>query len=430
MVTIDTLPAELINEVIGYLRPHDLTKLARVSKKYRKFAQPALWRNIELHRQDAHHDCFGLSNQPKTARAYLDDQLRDSWSYRGLTGTDFDFDRRNAKFGAAIRKLYRAAGKSQAWSRLAPCVRQLCLTVTHKSPQHIWSMILSLPNLDSVEVIGEYSADNQGPPAVAALREPAATKIRNVRLRGYIPRGFVSAMCKASVSSIVSLDTGILEPPQLFEGDAEEMEFQNMQGFPLYVGPRGVLWYTQESWSPFSSLTHLLLCKRGAFDSPLDMSEEEDLDIREDEAHEVKEIKQWASLLLSVRSTVVEIVLEKRPIYLDYLLDMGMDISSYDQTEFIPDLDSFDSDVYHRILKGVFADGGVWPNLRKVTFRGINLHGFEAEAGEALQAFTTRVLPGVQIEQVRGNYMFFNTRKGTVKNQHGADGLKSLWTRV
>jgi hypothetical protein len=43
---IDKLPAELTVDVMNYLRPHDLTKLARVSKRYREFAQSTLWRNV------------------------------------------------------------------------------------------------------------------------------------------------------------------------------------------------------------------------------------------------------------------------------------------------------------------------------------------------------------------------------------------------
>jgi hypothetical protein len=31
--------------------------------------------------------------------------------------------------------------------------------VTHKSPPQIWNMMLSLPNLHTIEVIGEYSAN-------------------------------------------------------------------------------------------------------------------------------------------------------------------------------------------------------------------------------------------------------------------------------
>jgi hypothetical protein len=158
-VSLDKMSAELTTEIMSHIRPHDLTKLARASKRYRGFAQSALWRNIELHRQDAHHDCFALSTQKELARAYLDSELPDAWSYRGHDGTDLDFDRWNAKFSTAIRRLYKTAGKSEAWGRLALLVRHLCLTVTHKSPPQIWNMMLSLPNLHTIEVIGEYSAN-------------------------------------------------------------------------------------------------------------------------------------------------------------------------------------------------------------------------------------------------------------------------------
>jgi hypothetical protein len=132
-MTPDVMPAEMVGAILENLRPDDLTKLARVSTRYREFAQPALWSSIELHRQDAHHDCSGLSVSKSVRRAYLDDELRDPWSYRDVQGNDFDFDSRNAKFAMHVRNVFRAAGKSQAWTRLAPFVRHLCLTVTNKS---------------------------------------------------------------------------------------------------------------------------------------------------------------------------------------------------------------------------------------------------------------------------------------------------------
>jgi hypothetical protein len=71
-----------------------------------------------------------------------------------------------------------------------------------------------------------------------------------------------------------------------------------------------------------TSLSHLLLCKGGNFDGPPDMSEEEDFETREDEMHGLAELKQWTFLLKSVRSTVVEVILEQRPVYLSFLLIM------------------------------------------------------------------------------------------------------------
>jgi hypothetical protein len=316
VAAIDDMPAEMIDAIISSLRPHDLTVLARVSKKYREIAQSALWRCIELHRQDEHHQIFGLTTLKDTRRSHLDDALLDSWSYRDDGGRDHVFDRHRAKFATAVRKLYRTAGKSQAWTRLAPLVQHMCLTVTYMSPPQIWDMILSLPNLATIEIVGEDPINGQGPPQPATLRAPGARTIQDVRLRGYVPAKFVLELCKASASSIASLDLGALEPPKVFCGDADEMELQKELGYPLYVAPRGVLWFSQGSAVIFGNLTRLLLCKRGSFDGPPDMSEDEDFEIREDDAHECIELKQWASLLRSVRSTIVEVVLEQRPVYL------------------------------------------------------------------------------------------------------------------
>jgi hypothetical protein len=95
-----------------------------------------------------------------------------------------------------------------------------------------------------------------------------------------------------------------------------------------------------------------------------------------------------------------------------------------DKTSFCPELHSFDSLFYHRILQAAFDDGKASPKPKKLTSRGINLTGFDAETGETLETFTERALPGVTVKEMPGNYMFFNTRKGTIMNQHGADGLK------
>ncbi|KAH7078389.1 hypothetical protein FB567DRAFT_607575 [Paraphoma chrysanthemicola] len=275
---LNSLPAEMISAILEHLRSNDITKLARVSKKYREFAQAALWRSIELHRQDAHHDCFELSVSDSTRRTYLDDHLRDPWSYLDFDGNDRDFDRRNAKFATLVRKVFRTAGKSQAWARIGPLVRHLCLTVTNKSPPQIWDMILSLQNLCSIEVIGENSPIHQLPPYPTSLREPAAKGIRNVRLRGYIPARFVATVCKASASSIISLNLGALEQPKVFVGNAEEQELRQDLGYPLYVAPRGVVWFSDKQAPQLSSLSHIMLCKRGSFDEPPDMSEEEDFE--------------------------------------------------------------------------------------------------------------------------------------------------------
>ncbi|KAI4605585.1 hypothetical protein J4E83_010578 [Alternaria metachromatica] len=63
-----------------------------------------------------------------------------------------------------------------------------------------------------------------------------------------------------------------------------------------------------------------------------------------------------------------------------------------------------------------------------LTFRGMSSakghYWPKAGPDESLKDYSRKLLPGVQVNQILGNYMFFNTERGTILNQHGADGLK------
>ncbi|KAI4630065.1 uncharacterized protein J4E87_003256 [Alternaria ethzedia] len=325
---IDKLPAELTIDVMSYLRPHDLTQLARASKRYRGFAQSALWTSIELHRQDAHDNCFTLSHK-QPPRAYLDDDLLHPWCYRDYNGVDAEYDTRNEQFRAVIREMYASNGKSEAWDRIKPVVRHLCLTVTHESPPQIWNMILSLPNLRTIEVIGEYSEDRRGPPtALGLLRKPAATE------------------------------------PVWFNGFRKRPN---------------------------------------------------DID------YEAPQMKQWASLLRSIRLTAVEIVLEHRKIFVDRHDEVDEHIKADEDVKCPPDIR-----FRHRVVEQAFTEP--WPNLKTLTFRGMSSakgdYWPKAGPDESLKDYSRKLLPGVQVNQILGNYMFFDSERGTILNQHGADGLK------
>ena len=152
--TLDSMPAKLTIEILGHLRPRDLTKLARTSKKYRDAAQSVLWRNIELHRRDAHDGHWGVLDRESVSRAFLDDIWRHPWS-----GSVYELviEQNDARFNSVLKRKYQSAGMSQGWKRLAGFLRSLCLTVTAISSPRIWDMILSLPNLDRLEVVGEHT---------------------------------------------------------------------------------------------------------------------------------------------------------------------------------------------------------------------------------------------------------------------------------
>jgi hypothetical protein len=94
------------------------------------------------------------------------------------------------------------------------------------------------------------------------------------------------------------------------------------------------------------------------------------------------------------------------------------------KTSFCQKNDSFESAFYNHVLKSTFEDGESWPNLKSITLCGINLVGFEEEAGETFQSFTDRALSGATVQEISGDYTSSSTRKGTIMNQYGTDGLK------
>lgn len=143
-----------------------------------------------------------------------------------------------------------------------------------------------------------------------------------------------------------------------------------------------------------------------------------------DSAHDSSELQQWAVLLRAARSTLVEVLLEQRPIHFVEILTHGLELSVNDETEYCPNCNRFDYRFCEQILHDTFDDGKAWPTLQKLTLRGLNLTGFEYEYGEELSSFAARVLPGIHFREKNGNYMFFNPDTGTIENVNGVDGMK------
>jgi len=117
----------------------------------------------------------------------------------------------------------------------------------------------------------------------------------------------------------------------------------------------------------------------------------------------------------------VEVVLEHLRIFVDRHEEIDESITADEEVKCPPDI-RFHQDV----VEQAFTEA--WPNLKKLTFRGMSSakgdYWPKAGPDESLQERSMKLLPGVQVNQVSGNYMFLDTKRGTILNQHGADGLK------
>jgi hypothetical protein len=433
MPSLVDIPPESFIFINSYLQPTYLTKLALVSKRYRDTAEDALWKDIELHRQDPHHDksALSLSTYRRTNRAYLDSKLDETGPYRTESGHDFDFERRNGHFGTVIRNNYQ----SQHWERLSCFTRRICLTVTHKSPKVIWNAILSFPTLISVEIIGEANVDLNGqflgPPKTNKLGYPLAQNVRDIRLRGYIPSEFVVALCQARLPYLRSLDLGILEYPKKDQSRKSD-ELEGLFKGTNFTAPRSVLWFSPTTMS-LGSLTHLHLCKLGTIESPLEHpSRKRYFLIEEDVPHDITELRQWATLLKTVRHNIVELMLEQRRVlgrrkYCAFGMPSGENVHflSGDEAE-------KRETIFFRFMKDMFGNGCQWPKLKRLTFCGFNLDGpgFREEFGEDFEAFASRALPGVLAKHEYGRFMTYSTKNGAIVNRPGVDGLRPQFTRT
>ncbi|KAF2110062.1 hypothetical protein BDV96DRAFT_604140 [Lophiotrema nucula] len=242
MQSLETIPAELVNKVVKQLHPFDLTRLARVSKYFLSFARDALWGNIELHRNYSHSSWLD-DPWPKIGPFLEKYHLYYNW-YHGQeqgyaeqcdclnsNGKDRKFEKTNAIFHRVIKQLFQKAGKGKRWSEIAPYVRHLCMTINHLSAPYIWDAILSLPNLQSIQLVGEFEqpeGDN-GPPEFRAPKHKAAQSICKIRFRGYIPQDFVASVITGSARSITHLDLGALLPPKVFEKEEDDKEAGDVQ---------------------------------------------------------------------------------------------------------------------------------------------------------------------------------------------------------
>ncbi|ORY19843.1 hypothetical protein BCR34DRAFT_595289 [Clohesyomyces aquaticus] len=309
MASLETVPTGQACEIMGYLRPGHLTRLARVSKQLNFLAQSLIWRNVELHRKRAHlDDVMFTTTQPAPPSSNI---YTGHWCYNGEL-LDPEYNRRNPMFNTTVARTIELIGISTG-----PSVDDGPPWFTWRQPVHIAFQVNS---------------------------------ICNIRLRGYIPSGFASALCQHSSTSLVTLELGLLQRPRNLTSDGEIYE--------EYAPPRWPLLFSVILVPNFSSLTHLHLCKRGSVHKPFGLEDFISGDIFEDDDCLTAELYEWVSLLLRFRSTLVELILELRPVVdeniLTYFYDdpvmYGDDVVDHRRAK--PDTQFF----FH-VIKIAFDDG-------------------------------------------------------------------------
>jgi len=103
------LPAELINLIYSFLSAHDMTCMARASRRLNEITVPFLYRNIVLTRRNASALFYGLPRQPATKKRYLN---KAAWNAA--------HDKFKAEFASVIGRIPDDGAGNWSWTTPAP----------------------------------------------------------------------------------------------------------------------------------------------------------------------------------------------------------------------------------------------------------------------------------------------------------------------
>ncbi|KAF2270771.1 hypothetical protein CC78DRAFT_564081 [Lojkania enalia] len=392
---IEKLPTELLTEILTFLRINDLSKTCLVSRGFQQIAEPILWTRVELHSPLYHEDySYDSLRQDEVALQRPYHQLKEVESkvyvkplQRFLENQEMEriHADKAEKFLLVFQENYMH--NQQRVDYLASLIKWLCLSIESsewESRPDAWNILAMFRNLEYLEVRGYWSNTEQMEP----FKESGSSmlNIHTLKLRGYIPAGFVNHVCQG-VSSITNLHLALLdapigsarynerenspppipEYPEGYEGMTEEEmdaldDVESFNGEEVAARPLACL--SPTALAQLSALTHLHLCKptepnysnewwRGMyFSAPADK----------------RILQEWASLLRASRKSLTHVRLDQRPVASEIELD------STDNAEFIvghsygPSYDRF-----VEIVLPIFLEDADWPRLRSIQLFGFEL---------------------------------------------------------
>ncbi|PSN69732.1 hypothetical protein BS50DRAFT_618733 [Corynespora cassiicola Philippines] len=474
---IDAFPAELFLEVVANLRRHDLAQLMRVSKRFSAIVEPLLWCKIDLH-PNSWHDTYNFKELGKHDAA-LELPYDDG---DPVTGDEMRDLPKNSLAGQQSHKLMEILSpkfNSDTTRReaLASRIRWLCIPVKvngiFTSDVYVpdpWNSLASLKNLEYLSISGYWTKERRPHP----FQEPHHTlnKLRTLKLRANTvsrsnppPTRERSASIPDSIrkysekseedDAAANLENGLEEEinsvndeTDAYDIDEEleneheksddnqddcekrslkDVEFEDLENFDMHEAnaPRPLACLTPEIITGFTSLTYLHLCKPVVGDLQQGL-------IYLSLLSEKSILKEWCALLCATRKTLVELVLDHRPLGEENAPDGSTNaqfIQYYCHNRGYQD--------FVKTVLPVLIEDVEWPALKKIQLLGFEWDGRDvggwwniAGKVETIAKKSVHVdeqlqnhFPHVEVVNAIGRRMLFWTEDGEI--QHGGDVLDS-----
>ncbi|ORY00252.1 hypothetical protein BCR34DRAFT_115843 [Clohesyomyces aquaticus] len=383
---IETLPVELLLQSLSHLRHHDLYNLMRVSRRYKEFIEPLLWRKIELHFPGFHTRYAQKELQEEEAAAgrpyHLFDSVskynpNDEYYYRDLFNA---YHEKSALFLEPFQP-FTKWGPARA-VQLAELVRWLCIEIQEDTQFHrtgkkqeFWNALASFRNLEYLEV-SAFAIPRETKSEIP-FQHPAHSmdKLRTLRLRGFVPKEFVQYVCE-NAARITDLELSLIDEP--VEGSLEPYLIALEQNGPIpiensysnsyewvegdSIWPRPLAALTPHLVSQLTCLSRLYLCMPSRVEG-------EDIFYSVDAENRI--MSEWIGLLCACKQSLVHLILDLRPVAKETALDNSSNNEYMSDERRGAYADGFEH--FEHFVLPVLLDEDPWPALRTIHLFGIDV---------------------------------------------------------
>ncbi|KAF5246195.1 hypothetical protein FANTH_6962 [Fusarium anthophilum] len=253
MASLDSLPSEILLQIICDSSPQELCRLSYTCRRLASVAGGCLWRDIELHERGYHESSAEL-NEPapyKSPNRFYHDSKRDGWQS--------DISERAESLFTMLQTLHtHDEGRLRD---VAGRVKSLCTVIEPEwkpneasvaEPVSIWKLLPYFKNLEYLELHGIYGTSDRR--ELEEIRERPLTKLRFAKLFAYIPRA-VSTYVLQAHETLERLELGMLDQPIPNTVDLSEQDAESR-------GRHGDYFNQQNSWSTASERDSLEAWKR------------------------------------------------------------------------------------------------------------------------------------------------------------------------
>ncbi|KAG9497134.1 hypothetical protein J7337_011926 [Fusarium musae] len=215
--TLDTLPSETQLQIFSQIAAHDLSTIARTSKRLNQIATPLLWNDIELH-EEGYHESRHELKVPAPAR----DPARRPYHLKQKWGNGQGARMKASQFFEILQMMYKE--NPDRLQQITPRVRHLCTVIdpswrpvneeddsVDAEAIQVWHLLPYFSSLETLELYGDYYDSQEVEEQVSKILG-SPPKLRFLKLSGYMPREVPAWLLKAG-DTLERLELDMLDRP-------------------------------------------------------------------------------------------------------------------------------------------------------------------------------------------------------------------------